>query len=378
MDKETLRKRIRRNRRITLLQNCIKVAVCVGAAVVLVSVGWTIAKPFVRQSEWSAGRAAGNIVEVQADVLDPENADGSGQAGQAALGEDMIVQYDTPGWQLNDNGWWYAVDEATCYINGWMEIDGKQYHFDSSGYMDTGWTAIGGQGCYFDESGVYDPDADNSKMIALTFDDGPGEYTSRLLDILEANNAEATFLMLGEQVEKYGADVIPRMAQMGCVIGNHSYDHPNLKQAGAATAQDQFNRTDQAIARYNNGEGAEVIRFPYGEYTKELAADTGRPCLFWDLDTRDWESKNADAVYDMVMNHVTGGNIILMHDIHSSTVDACERLIPDLQAQGYQLVAIDELAASRGYDLEAGVTYFGFTDEDIAADSVTDKDRAEA
>ena len=151
MDKETLRKRIRRNRRITLLQNCIKVAVCVGAAVVLVSVGWTIAKPFVRQSEWSAGTAAGNIVEVQADVLDPENADGSGQAGQAALGEDMIVQYDTPGWQLNDNGWWYAVDEATCYINGWMEIDGKQYHFDSSGYMDTGWTAIGGQGCYFDE-----------------------------------------------------------------------------------------------------------------------------------------------------------------------------------------------------------------------------------
>ena len=99
--------------------------------------------------------------------------------------------------------------------------------------------------------------------------------------------------------------------------------------------------------------------------------------MFWDLDTRDWESKNADAVYDMVMNHVTGGNIILMHDIHSSTVDACERLIPDLQAQGYQLVAIDELAASRGYDLEAGVTYFGFTDEDIAADSVTDKDRAE-
>ena len=67
---------------------------------VLVSVGWTIAKPFVRQSEWSAGTAAGNIVEVQADVLDPENADGSGQAGQAALGEDMIVQYDTPGWQL--------------------------------------------------------------------------------------------------------------------------------------------------------------------------------------------------------------------------------------------------------------------------------------
>ena len=377
MDKELLRKRIRRNRRTVLLQNCIKVAICVAAALALVSVSWTIAKPFIRQAEWSADGAAGNIVDVQAETLDPESEDGSGQAGKAALGENMAVQYDTPGWQKNDNGWWYAVDGQTCYINGWMEIDGNQYHFDKNGYMDTGWTAVGGQGCYFDENGVYDPNADNSKMIALTFDDGPSQHTSRLLDILEANGVKGTFLMLGEQVEKYGADTIPRMAQLGCVIGNHSYDHPNLKKAGAETAQDQFNRTDQAIAQYNNGVGAEVIRFPYGEYTKEMAANTGRPCLFWDLDTLDWDSKNADTIYNTVMSNIEGGNIILMHDIYSTTVDACERLIPDLLAQGYQLVTINELAASRGYELSAGVTYFGFTAEDVAAGSVTDVNRTD-
>ena len=377
MDKEILRKRIRRNRRMTLLQNCLKVAVCVSAAVVLVSVGWTIAKPFIRQSEWNVSAAAGNLVEVQANVLDPESADGSGQAGQAALGENMTVRYDAPGWQMNDSGWWYAVDEATCYINGWAEIDGKQYHFDSSGYMDTGWTAIGGQGCYFDENGVYVPDADSSKMIALTFDDGPSEHTTRLLDILEANGVKATFLMLGQQVEKYGAETIPRMSELDCTIGSHSYDHPNLKKAGPEVAQDQFSRTDQAIAQYNNGKGAEVIRFPYGEYTKEIAANTGRPCLFWDLDTLDWDTKNADSIYNTIMSNVTGGNIILMHDIYSTTVDACERVIPDLLAQGYQLVTVEELAASRGYELKPGVTYFGFTADDVAAGSVTDENRTD-
>ena len=378
MDREILKKRIRRNRRIAFWQNCLKVAICVSAALAVSAVIWTIARPFIRQTEWGAAMAAaGEETAEQAGLLDPENPDGSGQAGIAALGSGMTVQYETPGWQLNDSGWWYAADDASCYINGWMEIDGKQYHFDSSGYMDTGWKAIGGQGCYFSEDGVYDPVADNTKMVALTFDDGPSEYTSRLLDILEANGAKATFLMLGEHVEQYGAEVIPRMAQMGCTIGSHSYDHPNLAQEGAAVAQDQFARTDQAIAQYNNGEGAEVVRFPFGSYTKEEAADTGRPCLYWDVDTLDWKSKNADAVYEAVTSTIEGGNIILMHDIHPTTIDACERLIPDLVSQGWQLVTVEELAASRGYELKPGVTYFGFTESAIANGSVTDENRTD-
>ena len=165
----------------------------------------------------------------------------------------MAVQYDTPGWQLNDRGWWYAADAATCYVNGWLELEGNQYHFDSNGYMDTGWTAIGGKGCYFDQNGVYDPNADSSMMIALTYDDGPSQYTSQLLDILQSNGVKATFMMLGSKVEQYGAETIPRMVQLGCTLGNHSYDHSNLREAGPEAAQQQFSQTDGLIAQYNNG-----------------------------------------------------------------------------------------------------------------------------
>ena len=375
MDKETLRKRIRRNRRKAMLQNCLKVAICVGAALVLVSAGWSVAKPFVRKSEWRTEDVAGALVNVHADVMEPERPDGSGKAGKAALGENMAVQYDTPGWQLNDRGWWYAADAATCYVNGWLELEGNQYHFDSNGYMDTGWTAIGGKGCYFDQNGVYDPNADSSMMIALTYDDGPSQYTSQLLDILQSNGVKATFMMLGSKVEQYGAETIPRMVQLGCTLGNHSYDHSNLREAGPEAAQQQFSQTDGLIAQYNNGVGAAVIRFPYGEYTKEEAANTGRPCFFWDVDTMDWDSQDANAIANEVMSHVTGGNIILMHDIYQETVDASSIFIPQLLAQGYRLVTVEELAAARGYELEPGVTYFGFTDEDIADNSVTDKNR---
>ena len=96
--------------------------------------------------------------------------------------------------------------------------------------MATGWKAIGGKGCYFDDQGVYQPDRNGSMMVALTFDDGPDVYTGELLDTLERYGAQATFFMLGSNVEKYGADTIPRMAALGCELGNHSYSHPKYEK----------------------------------------------------------------------------------------------------------------------------------------------------
>jgi len=206
-------------------------------------------------------------------------------------------------------------------------------------------------------------------------DDGPGRYTGRLLDLLETTGARATFFMLGRQVKEYGAETIPRMKQLGCIIGSHSYDHPNLKTAGPETARQQFALTDEQIAQYNGGEGAQVIRFPYGEYTKELSADTGRPCIYWNVDSMDWDSQNVQAIIQEVSGGIEGGEIILMHDIYETTVAACEELIPELQAQGWQFVTIEELAAANGYELEPGVTYFGFTQYEKENGKVTDKNR---
>lgn len=430
MNRETLREKRQRRRRQIMLQNCLKVALCVGGILALVAVIWSAAKPSVGQGEdrreartetktdsetgaisesvtgsgsgsetiSESGSISGSESEPSGEAesssgteassgsssedssqtveeVPPEQEDGSGQAGISALGENMTVTKAVPGWQQSDGRWWYATGQTTCYVNGWLQLEGNQYHFDSQGYMDTGWTPIGGQGYYFDSDGIYHPEADNSKMIALTFDDGPSQYTSQLLDVLEANQAQATFMMLGTSIENYGAETIPRMIQLGCTLGNHSYDHPDMRKLSLDQVRQQFTRTDQLIAPYNNGAGASVIRFPYGEYTKDKSAATARPCFFWNIDTLDWDSQDANAIYNVVMSQVSGGDIVLLHDIYKSTVEASASFIPQLQAQGYQLVTLKDLAAAHGYRLEAGVTYFSFTDTAMANDRATDKNR---
>jgi len=224
--------------------------------------------------------------------------------------------------------------------------------------MATGWKAIGGKGCYFDDQGVYQPDRNGSMMVALTFDDGPGVYTSTLLDALEQYGAQATFFMLGSNVEKYGADVIPRMAAIGCELGNHSYAHPNMKELSLDDGLAQFQMTDDLIAQYNNGQGATVIRFPYGNSTDELLASIGRPSIMWDVDTLDWQTKNVQANISAVLDSVSPGDIILMHDIHETTVESCATIVPELINRGYELVTIHTLAAANGVDLAAGETYY--------------------
>ena len=138
--------------------------------------------------------------------------------------------------------------------------------------------------------------------------------------------------MLGSNVEKYGADVIPRMAAIGCELGNHSYAHPNMKELSLDDGLAQFQMTDELIAQYNNGQ----------------------------VDTLDWQTKNVQANISTVLDNVSPGDIILMHDIHETTVESCATIVPELINRGYELVTIHTLAAANGVDLAAGETYYGF------------------
>ena len=236
MKRETLKQRRRRLRREKAIRSCTRIAVCVIAALALVTVGWRIAAPFLGdsygQAETGNDGQKGPIAEVQA----AENEDGSGNAGIAQLAETTEVPYEAPGWQYDNTGWCYAVSDTTYYQNGFAVIDDKTYHFDSSGYLSVGWTPIGGKGYYFDENGVYDPEKDHSMMIALTFDDGPGAHTGELLDTLKQYGAKATFFLQGVNIEQYGGEAIARMASEGHLIGNHSYDHPNMLKLSAEDA----------------------------------------------------------------------------------------------------------------------------------------------
>ncbi len=99
------------------------------------------------------------------------------------------------------------------------------------------------------------------------------------------------------------------------------------------------------------------MRPPYGAYNSSVLSCVGVPAILWSIDTRDWEHRNADRTVSNVLTQVKDGDIILMHDIHKATVDAAERLIPELKRRGYQLVTVSELAKYKQKSLSAGNVY---------------------
>lgn len=301
-------------------------------------------------------------IEVQAQTAqaDPNAAIRQPLKGQGDLTKAPEL---TPGWHDDENGRWYQNADRTYYAGGFQEIDGVTYCFSDNGYLKTGWVSKGAKDYYFNEDGSYNPEM-RRKMLALTFDDGPGEYTETLLDVLEENGARATFFMQGKNVELY-PDTVKRMAEMGCEIGSHSWNHPNLYNLGLEDVAKQFSDTDNALIAAC-GQAATVARAPYGNWSDDIINTVGKPFFMWSLDSLDWSYKDVNLDYNEVMNgDLTDGSIILMHDIHEPSVQACQKIIPDLVAQGYKLVTVSELAAAKGVTLQ-NASYSDFWDSSLA------------
>lgn len=268
----------------------------------------------------------------------------------------------TTGWHDDENGKWYQNADGTYFAGGMQEIDGSTYYFDDNGYIKTGWVEVGFDDYYFNDDGTYDP-SQHKTRIAFTFDDGPGEYTDELLDCLEENNAHATFFMLGQNVGSWESTV-QRMADIGCEIGSHSWDHPNLYDLSMDSVAKQFSDTDAALEKAC-GQKASVARAPYGNWSDDIISTVGKPFFTWSLDSMDWSYLDVNKDYDAVMNgDLTDGSIILMHDIHEPSVQAAIKMIPELVQKGYKLMTVSELAAAKGVTLQ-GANYSDFWDSSL-------------
>ena len=196
-------------------------------------------------------------------------------------------------------------------------------------------------------------------MVALTFDDGPSTHTDRLLDIFKKNGGKGTFFVVGYMIEGK-EDTLKRIAKEGHEIGNHSWNHKQLTTLDEQGITDQIMKTRAKIYEAT-GIDCHIMRPPYGAFNdavKAVAAKLGVPFINWSVDTVDWKTKNADAVYNEVMKNVKDGSIILCHDLHKTTVDAMERVIPKLIEEGYQLVTVSELLSYTNEELEAGKVYY--------------------
>ena len=287
----------------------------------------------------------------------------------SAAGERLSVM--TPGWHEDSTGKWYQNPDGTYYVNGFADIDGTTYSFDKKGYMQTGWVEKGVKDYYFNEDGSYDP-SKKRPMIALTFDDGPGEYTETLLDTVEKYNAHVTFFMVGQNVEGHES-TIQRMLKLGCELGNHTWDHPSqtLPNMDLDSVLQEFQKTDDALVKAC-GQAATVCRAPYGAVTDEQMSAVGKPFFMWSTDSLDWKLMDADADYNQIMNDSSlgDGSIILMHDIHEPSVKcATEKLIPALIDQGYKLVTVSELAEAKDVTLQSA-SYSDFWDSSLQAGRV--------
>ena len=375
MDKRVLRERMRKKQQqIRRRQMMKKGAYVVAVILVLIFVIRGIILPVINRA------GGGNTekpqqVQAETDSTTTDSSSDSTDTGDtstetnAAIRQPVKGQSDltkaaqlTAGWHDDENGKWYQNADGTYFAGGMQEIDGSTYYFDDNGYIKTGWVEVGFDDYYFNDDGTYDP-SQHKTRIAFTFDDGPGEYTDELLDCLEENNAHATFFMLGQNVGSWESTV-QRMADIGCEIGSHSWDHPNLYDLSMDSVAKEFSDTDAALEKAC-GQKASVARAPYGNWSDDIISTVGKPFFTWSLDSMDWSYLDVNKDYDAVMNgDLTDGSIILMHDIHEPSVQAAIKMIPELVQKGYKLMTVSELAAAKGVTLQ-GANYSDFWDSSL-------------
>lgn len=177
--------------------------------------------------------------------------------------------------------------------------------------------------------------------IALTFDDGPSKYTKKIIDLLKKYNAPSTFFVIGNKVEIY-KDTIKLMYKNGNEIANHSYDHKWLTRLDDEDFFEQINKTQNAVKKVT-GFTPKLLRPTYGSINNKIRKNSKLDIIMWDVDTRDWEIKNAKKIANKALASIEDGDIILMHDVYERTYRALEIMLPKLKEQGFQFVTVSKL-----------------------------------
>lgn len=199
----------------------------------------------------------------------------------------------------------------------------------------------------------------DKKLIAFTFDDGPGgKYTDMLLDGLDKYDAKVTFFVLGNRVNQF-ANNIRRAYKEGNQIGSHTYNHLNLYRLNDYDILKEVKNTNKAI-RNIIGVEPTILRPPYGNINSKIKSLTNMHTILWDVDTLDWKNKNKDKVKEEVLKHAHDGAIVLFHDIYKSSVEGALEAMEKLYQDGYRFVTIDEMATLKGVTLDYEKSYFSF------------------
>lgn len=208
----------------------------------------------------------------------------------------------------------------------------------------------------------------NKPIVALSFDDGPSypdgngnSATNDILNVLEKYGARATFFMCGSRIASTNKNYLKRELELGCEIGNHTYDHSNYGKKVTAT---DISKSTKAI-KNACGQAPTIFRCPGGMMSNTIQKECekeGMPIAYWSVDTEDWKSKNPKKICSTATKYVYDGSIILMHDIYPTTAEAVKKLVPKLIKEGYQIVTVSEMLAVKngGKAPKAGQQYIDY------------------
>lgn len=249
--------------------------------------------------------------------------------------------------------------DGMAVLTGYV-LDGHKMQMDAIAAQASGLPSLGNI-----------PQAD--AYIALTFDDGPtggsSGLTVKLLDALKEHNAHATFFMCGYRIKDFHTHM-DRYLGEGHEVGNHTMNHPmkTLKGQSSSFVHEEVDSNTDLIESYV-GQKPTVMRPVGGAYddnVKQCMKESGLPIINWSLDTLDWKNRDADIIYQKIVDNAQDGDIVLMHDLRQCTVDGVSRAMDTLADRGFAFVTVSELAAIKGVTLEPGEVYTDFCDETVA------------
>ncbi|MBO4991648.1 MAG: polysaccharide deacetylase family protein, partial [Firmicutes bacterium] len=177
-------------------------------------------------------------------------------------------------------------------------------------------------------------------------DDGPNkEYTEKLLDGLKARDVKASFFLVGECITG-NEETVKRMDEEGHLIGVHCMEHTDLTKSPLSDALKCLSETADMVEEIT-GKQPDYVRPPYGSWNdildESVTAELSMVPVFWSVDSTDWKLKNTSKIVNKVMKETKDGDIILMHDEFSTSVEAAFQIIDNLLAKGYTFVTVNEL-----------------------------------
>lgn len=301
----------------------------------------------------------------------------SGQAVMIITGEGEVIKSGEEAAAEPSEGQGASVQEGSSGDNAGQALSEGA---SDAGVMDAGTTDAGASG-----TAALDPAAEsianrntliatsdpnifyiNGRQIdktrpvaALTYDDGPHPPVgNRIMDVMAQYGQKCTFFMVGNRVSGR-ADEVKRMAAEGHELANHSHSHAYLNKISAEAVRQEVAVCNDAIATAA-GVRPGLMRLPGGLKNDTVMSNIGMPVILWNIDTRDWKTRNSDQVTAEVLGNIKDGDVVLMHELYNSTADATERIVPELTARGFQLVTVSELAAIKGVGLNPGQIYYSF------------------